>query len=104
MAGETETGWAIIWKINAASLRAAASGAIAYGLWWASAHPGYGIAVFFAVIFAMVAVKHGVIALAGVVRIILRGRRWAKYRRQGVAPKADGKALEADLKRRGLIR
>lgn len=104
MAGEIETGWTTIWKINAASLRATASGAIAYGLWWVSLHPGHSIAVFFAVLFAIVGVKHAGIALIELIKWILRTWRWAKYRAQGSPPKADRIASEADLKARGLIR
>lgn len=48
--------------------------------------------------------KHGIIAFVGLIRFVLRQRAWARYRRQGTAPKADPMAGEAALKRRGLLR
>ncbi|MEM9294162.1 MAG: hypothetical protein AAGD01_20965 [Acidobacteriota bacterium] len=48
--------------------------------------------------------KHAVIALAQVVRLVLMARRWARFQAQGVSPKADRLVSETDLRKRGLIR
>ncbi|MEM7663967.1 MAG: hypothetical protein AAF292_17120 [Pseudomonadota bacterium] len=93
-----------VWKFNAACLRAAAAGALGWLFWHASMLPGWELFIFFAAIFALAAVKQAIIALIAFVRLILRQRKWAQYRRQGTAPKADRMAGEADLKRRGILR
>ena len=93
-----------VWKINASFLRATAGAGLAWGAWEISATPGFEITAYMAVVFGVVAVKHAVIAMVGVIKLILRQRKWAKYQRQGAAPKADGMADVEDLKRRGLIK
>ncbi|MEM7210769.1 MAG: hypothetical protein AAF479_02585 [Pseudomonadota bacterium] len=93
-----------IWKFNAACLRAAAAGALGWLFWQASMLPGWELFIFFAAIFGLAAVKQAIIALIALVRLILRQRKWAQYRRQGNAPKADRMAIEDDLRRRGLIK
>ncbi|MEM7212216.1 MAG: hypothetical protein AAF479_10040 [Pseudomonadota bacterium] len=93
-----------IWKFNAACLRAAAAGALGWLFWQASMLPGWELFIFFAAIFGLAAAKQAIIALIALVRLILRQRRWAQYRRQGNAPKADRMANEQDLSRRGILR
>lgn len=96
--------WGTFSKVNVASLRAMASGAFAWWLWRCSDVSGLSLLIFAAALFAIIAVKHAVIALAAVVRLILRQRKWARYRRQGTDPKADRMASEEDLRSKGLIR
>ena len=100
---QPSSGWKAIWTINAAFLRSGASFALAWGTWAVRTHPGYEIFAFIAAIFALVGVKHAVIALVGVVRLILSQRRMARYRAQGATPKADRMASAADLRARGLL-
>ncbi|MEM7746192.1 MAG: hypothetical protein AAF409_21060 [Pseudomonadota bacterium] len=100
----TSEGGNAIWEFNAACLRAAAAGGLGWLLWQASMLPGWELFIFFAAIFALAAVKQAIIALIALVRLILRQRKWAQYRRQGTAPKADRMAIEDDLRRRGLIK
>ncbi|MEM9061753.1 MAG: hypothetical protein AAGD13_14930 [Pseudomonadota bacterium] len=97
-------GTSAIWKFNAACLRAAAAGGLGWLFWQASKSPDWELFIFFAAIFALAAVKQAIIALIALVRLILRQRKWARYHRQGTAPKADRMAGEADLKRRGILR
>lgn len=98
------SGWKAVWQVNAAFLRAAAGLALAWITWRAGGHPGYDIFTLFAAIFAVVGLKHAVIAIAGLARLIWSRRKWARYRAQGADPKADRLADDADLKRRGLFR
>ena len=104
MAGESDTGWGAIWKINAACLRAAAGFGFAWVFWQGALLPGWELFLYLAVVFGIVGVKHSGIALIEIVRWIWRMRKWARYRRQGSAPKADRIASEADLRARGLMR
>ncbi|MEM8821054.1 MAG: hypothetical protein AAGE90_16250 [Pseudomonadota bacterium] len=101
---DAPTGWSLVWKVNAACLRAATGGGLAWLCWRAGTMPGLEITLFFTAIFAIVAVKHGVIAIALLVRLVLAARRWARFQAQGVSPKADRLVSEADLRKRGLIR
>lgn len=97
-------GWKAVWAINAAALRACASFGLAWLFWDYRSVVGLEVCVVLVPLFAVVGVKHSVIALAHLIRFILRQRAWARYRRQGTAPKADPIAGEAALKRRGLLR
>ena len=96
--------WATFWKVNLAALRAVASGAIAWWFWRFSDANGLSLLIFAAALFAIIAVKHAVIALVAVIRMIMRQRKWARYRQQGTNPKADRMASEEDLRAKGLIR
>ncbi|MEM1150491.1 MAG: hypothetical protein AAGI03_08020 [Pseudomonadota bacterium] len=96
--------WPAIWKIIAAVLRAAVAGVLAWLFWEVSKTPDWQLFVFLAAAFAVGAVKQAITALVFLIRLILRQRKWARFRRQGTAPKADQLAMEADLKRRGLIK
>ena len=98
------SGASAIWKFNAACLRAAAAGALGWLFWHASMVPGWELFIFFAAIFALGVIKQAIIALIALIRLILRQRKWAQYRRQGNALKADRMANEQDLRRRGILR
>ncbi|MEO1724067.1 MAG: hypothetical protein AAFR84_16890 [Pseudomonadota bacterium] len=101
---DAPTGWSLVWKINAACLRAAAGAGLGWLCWQGGTTPGFEIALFFAPLFGIVAAKHAVIALVQIVRLVLMARRWARFQAQGVSPKADRLVSEADLRKRGLIR
>lgn len=96
--------WPTFLKFSAACLRATASGALAWLFWQAGALPGFEACLFLAAIFGLVAVKHTIIAVIEIVRLIRRDLNWARFRRQGAAPKADRMASDAELRKRGLIR
>ncbi|MEO0683350.1 MAG: hypothetical protein AAF192_23440 [Pseudomonadota bacterium] len=98
------TGWSLVWKANAAFLRAGACVGLGWAFWRLSLEPGYALAILITAMFAIAFVKHAVVALAAVVRLLLRQTAWSRYRRQAGAPKADKMAGDADLRRQGLIR
>lgn len=98
------SGWKPVWKINGAFLRAAAGFGLAWLFWQAAQLPGFELVLYLAAVFVIVGVKHAGVALIELIKWIWRIRRWAKYRRQGSAPKADRIASEADLRARGLIK
>lgn len=101
---DAPTGWSLVWKVNAACLRAVAGLGLCWLCWLVGTTPGFEIALFFAPLFGIVAVKHAVIALVQVVRLVLMARRWARFQALGVSPKADRLVSETDLRKRGLIR
>ncbi|MEM9098688.1 MAG: hypothetical protein AAGC79_09200 [Pseudomonadota bacterium] len=96
--------WTNIWKINGNALRAAFGFAGGWLFWQGGQIEGLELFLFFAALFALGGAIRAVHALIGTIRLILGARKWARYRRQGVTPKADRLAIEDDLKRRGLIK
>lgn len=101
---EGPTGSSTTWKFNAACLRASASFGIGWLFWLGGQTPGAELFLYFAIIFGVVGVKHAIIALVQLVRLILRARAWARFKRKGAPPKADRLAGAEDLKRGGLIK
>ncbi|MEL7444330.1 MAG: hypothetical protein AAGK02_00780 [Pseudomonadota bacterium] len=101
---KTKDGWNALVAFNLNCLRATAGFGLAWVFWRVSQQPGLELLLYLAGVFALAGAKRAIQALIGLVRLILRARRWARYRRKGVAPKADRMASNDDLKRRGLIR
>ena len=95
--------WPQIWKINGRFLRATFCAGFAW-LCWQGYLAGIGWLGLFAVMFACGALIHGVIALFGAIRMIVGSFKWRRFKRTGVAPKADPVARETDLRKAGLIR
>ena len=98
-----QSGWDTIWAVNASFLRVAAAGAIGWACWEASAARGYELLAYLAAVAGVVVVKHGAIGLYHLARLALKPRKWARFRRQGVEPKADRLAGDAELRERGLM-
>lgn len=71
---------------------------------WSMNGPDWPFFIIFAALCALGGAIRLVKALWVLVRVILRNRDHARYRRQGADPKADKLADVADLKRRGLIK
>lgn len=101
---KTSDGWNAILAFNLNSLRATAGFGLAWVFWQVSQHPELELLLYLAGVFALAGAKRAIQALTGLVRLILRARRWARYRRKGVAPKADTIATDDQLERRGLLR
>lgn len=73
-------------------------------LFWQMAVPGYELIALFAFAWAVGGAICAAQALYHLVKMILRLRKMAAFKRKGVDPKADPIASGADLKAKGLTR
>lgn len=103
-ASPNEEGWNAFVAVNLNCLRAAAGLALAWVFWRMSHHPDWELFLFLAAVFGLAGVKRAIHALIGLIRMILRARRWATFRRQGVDPKADTLGSDEALRARGLLK
>lgn len=95
--------WKHILKINGHLLAAGLAGAFAWGFDQIG-HGDWVLFKLFAAMFAVTALVKFCQALWAITMLILRSLTWARYKRQGVTPKADTLADQAALRARGLIK
>ncbi|SCZ72669.1 hypothetical protein SAMN04488118_1155 [Epibacterium ulvae] len=73
-------------------------------LFWTAGVGDWALLRLFAAIFAVGALQPLAKGLYGLLRLILRQRSWARFQRQGAAPKADKLASSEDLSARGMFK
>lgn len=92
-----------IGRINSACLRAAFGFAGAW-LFWRLAVPGFEAFLLFSAIWGFGGLLCAGKACIEIAKLLLRMRRWSRFKRQGVDPKADPIAHEQELRAKGLIK
>lgn len=93
-------------EINLDALRSCGGFALAWFAWrlFEMAGPEGFFIGFIAVICAIAGIKRALHCLVNVVKLFLRGSKRARYKSQGVDPKADEMAKLKDLKKQGLLK
>lgn len=98
-----KSGWPLVWKINGDFLRALLSFGLGYGFWLLRQSEGFELYGYIAVMFAVVGAFRAATGFAGMVKLMMSLRKWARYQSKGEMLKADKMAGDAELRDRGLL-